>query len=110
MSEILSQQQAEKDILREAAAARSLQDIQAEQEFQEWWDKESARLREEEEVAKAVGSGAGAKVSKGARRGGKSGPRRGGGGGKGKSGAVNAANAGTAPAGPAPATGKSGQA
>jgi len=29
-----------------------LQDIQAEQEFQEWWDKESKRVREEEAARK----------------------------------------------------------
>lgn len=45
MSDILFQQQAEKEAIREAAAARSLQDIQAEQEFQEWWDKEAKRLQ-----------------------------------------------------------------
>lgn len=49
MSDILFQQQAEKEAIREAAAARSLQDIQAEQEFQEWWDKEAKRLQELQE-------------------------------------------------------------
>jgi hypothetical protein len=40
------QQQTEKDELREAATAKhNLQDIQLEQEFQEWWDKESRRVQ-----------------------------------------------------------------
>ncbi|PIG89157.1 BTB domain and ankyrin repeat protein [Aspergillus arachidicola] len=40
------QQQTEKDEIREAATAKhNLQDIQAEQEFQEWWDKESRRIQ-----------------------------------------------------------------
>lgn len=55
MSDILSQQQAEKDIVKEAVAKRDLQDIQAEQEFQEWWDKESARVRDEEMRRNTVG-------------------------------------------------------
>ncbi|KAL9069938.1 MAG: hypothetical protein Q9157_005993, partial [Trypethelium eluteriae] len=44
MAEIVLQQQAEKDTIREASTAkRSLQEIQQEQEFQEWWDKESRK-------------------------------------------------------------------
>ncbi|KAL1303399.1 hypothetical protein AAFC00_006791 [Neodothiora populina] len=58
MSEILSQQQLEKDIIREAREAkRNLQDIQAEQEFQEWWDRECQRVREEEEMARLISQG-----------------------------------------------------
>ncbi|KAE8354689.1 hypothetical protein BDV28DRAFT_74539 [Aspergillus coremiiformis] len=46
LATILMQQQTEKDILREAATAKhNLQDIQQEQEFQEWWDKESRRIQ-----------------------------------------------------------------
>lgn len=49
MADILSQQQAEKDTIREAATSkRSLQEIQQEQEFQQWWDLESRRVMEEE--------------------------------------------------------------
>ncbi|KAL8913049.1 MAG: hypothetical protein Q9172_007373, partial [Xanthocarpia lactea] len=40
MADILSQQQAEKDVFKEAVAKRSLQEIQEEQAFQEWWDQE----------------------------------------------------------------------
>ena len=52
MADILSQQQTEKDVIKEAAAKRSLQEIQEEQAFQEWWDQESRKVREEE-AAKA---------------------------------------------------------
>ncbi|KAL9619738.1 MAG: hypothetical protein Q9160_005669 [Pyrenula sp. 1 TL-2023] len=48
LAAILEQQYAEKTAIHEASTAkRSLQDIQTEQEFQEWWDKEEARIREE---------------------------------------------------------------
>ncbi|OJD19551.1 hypothetical protein AJ78_00523 [Emergomyces pasteurianus Ep9510] len=52
---ILQQQQVEKDVIREAATAKhKLQDIQLEQEFQEWWDQESKRVREEAEKVEAM--------------------------------------------------------
>lgn len=54
MMEILSLQEAEKVSIRDAAAKRSLQEIQQEQEFQAWWDQESKRaMREEEQVRRA---------------------------------------------------------
>ncbi|KAF2706409.1 BTB domain and ankyrin repeat-containing protein [Pleomassaria siparia CBS 279.74] len=71
MMEILSIQEAEKMHMHDAAAKRSLQEIQQEQEFQEWWDQESQRVmleeeqqqqqkRVEEKIAKAgVGRGRG---------------------------------------------------
>jgi hypothetical protein len=52
MEEILSLQEAEKVSIRDAAAKRSLQEIQQEQEFQEWWDQESKRAIQEEEQKK----------------------------------------------------------
>jgi hypothetical protein len=52
MMEILSLQEAEKTSIRDAAAKRSLQEIQAEQEFQAWWDEESKRVILEEEQRK----------------------------------------------------------
>ncbi|KAL8688145.1 MAG: hypothetical protein Q9218_005867, partial [Villophora microphyllina] len=58
MADILSQQQTEKDVFKEAVAKRSLQEIQEEQAFQEWWDEESRKVRDEEEAAsKAAASG-----------------------------------------------------
>ncbi|KAF2733420.1 hypothetical protein EJ04DRAFT_565089 [Polyplosphaeria fusca] len=52
MTEILSLQQAEKDYVKDAASKRSLQEIQQEQQFQQWWDAESKRVMEEEEQRK----------------------------------------------------------
>ncbi|KAH7068611.1 hypothetical protein FB567DRAFT_246993 [Paraphoma chrysanthemicola] len=52
MMEILSLQEAEKSSIRDAAAKRSLQEIQQEQEFQAWWDEESKRVVQEEEQRK----------------------------------------------------------
>ncbi|GAD96095.1 BTB domain and ankyrin repeat protein [Paecilomyces variotii No. 5] len=54
LASILLQQQTEKDELHEIATAKhNLEDIQLEQEFQEWWDKESKRVMEEEAAAAA---------------------------------------------------------
>lgn len=66
MADILSQQQTEKDIFREASAKRSLQEIQEEQAFQEWWDEESRKVRMEEE-AKGVEVGGEGGRERGAR-------------------------------------------
>ena len=48
MTDIIGQQRREQDLVKEAAAKRSLQEIQQEQEFQEWWNQESQRAQEEE--------------------------------------------------------------
>ncbi|KEF51560.1 uncharacterized protein A1O9_12477 [Exophiala aquamarina CBS 119918] len=72
MADILAQQQTEKAAIKEAVAKKSLQEIQQEQEFQEWWDNESRRIQEEESQAAASSSRSG----KGGR--GQSGNRRGG--------------------------------
>lgn len=86
MADILSQQQTEKDIIKEAVAKRSLQEIQQEQEFQEWWDQESRKVRLEEEEAAATmkggegggarGRGGGTRAARGKGRGGGSGRGR----------------------------------
>ncbi|KAL8925284.1 MAG: hypothetical protein Q9208_003574 [Pyrenodesmia sp. 3 TL-2023] len=60
MADILSQQQTEKDVIKEAAAKRSLQEIQEEQAFQEWWDEESRKVREQEDAAAAAAAAAAA--------------------------------------------------
>lgn len=57
MSDILEQQQTEKDIFREAVAKRNLQEIQEEQAFQEWWDAEIRKVRSEEASRKEAGEG-----------------------------------------------------
>ncbi len=48
MADIIGQQRREQELVKEAVAKRSLQEIQQEQEFQEWWDQESRRAQEEE--------------------------------------------------------------
>ena len=48
MNDIIGQQKREQDLVKEAVAKRSLQEIQEEQAFQEWWDKESRKAQEEE--------------------------------------------------------------
>lgn len=69
LADIMSQEEVHKEIMRDHAAKRSLQEIQAEQEFLRWWDIESEKVRLETAAAGMVAS-----------RG--SGGRRGGGGGK----------------------------
>lgn len=77
MADILSQQQTEKDIIKEAVAKRSLQEIQEEQAFQEWWDKEEAATRaqlaeaEAEAEADAAARGRAARTVRGGRARGK---------------------------------------
>ena len=56
MADIQSMQQAEKIIAQGGGEKRSLADIQAEQAFQEWWDKESARVQNEEKAPERRGS------------------------------------------------------
>jgi hypothetical protein len=74
MADIIGQQKLEQDIIKEAVAKRSLQEIQEEQAFQEWWDQESRRAQEEEAAreknssSSATAHGGGlAKVGKGKR-------------------------------------------
>ncbi|KAI0198535.1 hypothetical protein F4808DRAFT_254960 [Astrocystis sublimbata] len=70
--DIIGQQQREQQSHREAVAKRSLQEIQQEQEFQEWWDQESRRTQDEEARRLAREENKGKKkdgVSGGGRRG-----------------------------------------
>jgi hypothetical protein len=50
LTDILSQQQADKSRARGGGEKHNLADIQTEQEFQQWWDQESARIQEEEKA------------------------------------------------------------
>ncbi|KAF2203578.1 hypothetical protein GQ43DRAFT_256054 [Delitschia confertaspora ATCC 74209] len=77
MEDILAQQQAEKQYIRDAAAKRSLQEIQQEQEFQQWWDQESKRVMEEEEQKKKTDERASARSSRGRGRGKRGGGEKG---------------------------------
>jgi hypothetical protein len=77
MSDIIGQQRREQEVIREAVAKRSLQEIQEEQAFQEWWDQESRRAQKEEAArTRNVVSGSGS--------GGKNGGGRGRSGGRGR--------------------------
>jgi hypothetical protein len=67
MADIIGQQKREQEVIKEAVAKRSLQEIQEEQAFQEWWDQESRRAQEEE-ASRTKGSVPGA--SKGGKAGG----------------------------------------
>ncbi|KAK5729377.1 hypothetical protein LTR17_012007 [Elasticomyces elasticus] len=77
MSEIVAYELAAKEDIKAAVAKRDLSEIQAEQEFQEWWEKESARVQEAEQ-APSPGDGAGRGSSR--KRGGRGGGRVGRGG------------------------------
>jgi alpha-tubulin suppressor-like RCC1 family protein len=48
MADIIEHEQRERQVVKEAIAKRSLQEIQQEQEFQQWWEAESRRTQEEE--------------------------------------------------------------
>jgi hypothetical protein len=98
LTDIIYQQEAEQAILRKAVEKRSLQEIQQEQEFQEWWDSESRKVREEgerdearEARASSRGRGRGKRSGRGRGRG-KIGAGRGGTGGGG--GSASTASAG----------------
>ncbi|KAI9883893.1 MAG: hypothetical protein M1823_004333 [Watsoniomyces obsoletus] len=45
MADIISQQQAEQEVIKQAVAKRPLAEIQQEQEFMEWWDAESKKVQ-----------------------------------------------------------------
>jgi hypothetical protein len=79
MADIIGQQRREQEVIREAVAKRSLEEIQEEQAFQEWWEQASRRAQEEDAAREKS-------VAPGSRRGGKSGGSRGKSGGKGRGG------------------------
>jgi hypothetical protein len=76
MTDILLQQQTEKTAVKEAVAKHSLQEIQQQQEFEEWFDSESRRVQEEEAQATAAAAATAMAASRDAR--GKRGRGRGG--------------------------------
>lgn len=84
MSDIIGQQRREQEVIKEAVAKRSLQEIQEEQAFQEWWDQESRRAQEQEAVRAAKPTSSGGASGRGGKNGG--GGRGKGGRGRGKDG------------------------
>jgi hypothetical protein len=54
LQDIISQEEAQKELIKEYASKRSLQEIQEEQEFLRWWESESKRIQAEEEEAVAA--------------------------------------------------------
>ncbi|GJN71966.1 hypothetical protein PLICBS_006037 [Purpureocillium lilacinum] len=69
MADIIGQQRREQELVKEAVAKRSLQEIQQEQAFQEWWDQESRRAQEEEQRRQTKGSEKGAAANRRGRKG-----------------------------------------
>ncbi|KAB8345909.1 hypothetical protein FH972_022964 [Carpinus fangiana] len=80
LADIILQEQAGKDAIKEAVAKRSLQEIQQEQEFLEWWDHQSRATQEAEAAAHASSSVPGSKARGGGQQRGRGGRRRRGGG------------------------------
>ncbi|KAI1473027.1 uncharacterized protein F4812DRAFT_411323 [Daldinia caldariorum] len=68
LADIIGEQRREQEIVREAVAKRSLQEIQQEQAFQEWWDQESRRMQEEEARRTAREEGKGRKMEQSSSR------------------------------------------
>ncbi len=75
MADIIGQQRREQEVIKEAVAKRSLQEIQEEQAFQEWWDNESRRAQEEEAAKSSSAAGS---SGRGGKNGGWSTGKRGG--------------------------------
>ena len=63
MADIIEKQKHDQRLAKEAVAKRSLQEIQQEQEFQDWWDQESRRVQEEEHRRQHKGTKQGDKPS-----------------------------------------------
>jgi hypothetical protein len=76
LQDIIDQEEAQKELIKEYSSKRSLQEIQEEQEFLRWWENESKRVQEAE-IAQE-------QKKKGGQRGGRSGDGRSGGGGRGR--------------------------
>lgn len=94
MADIIEHEQRERQVVKEAVAKRSLQEIQQEQEFQQWWDAESRRAQEEE--ARRLNPGRGKGKSRDDDGGAKRGGRRGRGGKPGGGAGAAAGSPGTA--------------
>lgn len=80
LADIMSQEEVHKEIMRDHVAKRSLQEIQAEQEFLRWWDTESEKVQVETVAVASKGS----RGERGGGMGKRGGRGRGGGGGGGR--------------------------
>jgi alpha-tubulin suppressor-like RCC1 family protein len=100
IADIVEQERLQKELLKEAVAKRDLGEIQAEQEFAEWWEKESRRVQGYEDETDGNGNAKGDAAKGGAKKAPRRKPRgdgagrgrgkaRGGGGGGGGGGAAN---------------------
>ncbi|ROW03560.1 hypothetical protein VSDG_01409 [Cytospora chrysosperma] len=78
MADIIDQERRNLESVKEAAAKRSLEEIQQEQAFQEWWEEESRRTQEEEARRSARDRDREAEKGARGRRGGRGGKARGG--------------------------------
>jgi hypothetical protein len=87
IADIVEQERLQKELLKEAVAKRDLGEIQAEQEFAEWWEKESRRVQGCEDGNEEGGAAKGDGVKSGSKKGPRRKPRgegSGRGGGRGK--------------------------
>jgi inhibitor of Bruton tyrosine kinase len=75
LADIIGQQRREQESVKEAVAKRSLQEIQQEQAFQDWWDQESRRVQEDEARRQAREKSKEEKKQQGAGRKGRGGGR-----------------------------------
>ncbi|KAK6503189.1 hypothetical protein TWF481_008219 [Arthrobotrys musiformis] len=101
LAEIIQQEQIQQDIIKGKGPKQSLQEIQQEQEFMDWWEKESERYQQEEHERQILQQGQKATgVNRGRGRGGARGGRANvrGRGGKSAPGGQNAQQAKEAPA------------
>lgn len=85
LADIMSQEEVQKEIMRDHVAKRSLQEIQAEQEFLRWWDMESEKIRLEAVATESAASRVGRRGGGGSKRGGRGKGRGGGRRGRGES-------------------------
>jgi alpha-tubulin suppressor-like RCC1 family protein len=68
IADIVEQERLQKELLKEAVAKRDLGEIQAEQEFAEWWEKESRRVQGVEDETQENAANAKGGPKKGPRR------------------------------------------
>ncbi|KAI5787845.1 hypothetical protein FPQ18DRAFT_372908 [Pyronema domesticum] len=93
LQDIIDQEVAQKEMMKEYQCKRSLQEIQEEQEFLRWWDEEQKRMRGEDEATEALLDEARREMEGGGNRG-RGGKRKGRGRGGGEGGERGGKNSG----------------